>query len=232
MTIPEKKAETIGAVMQDVLMRGDLSGLTPEQRVVYHDKVCESLELNPLTRPFEFIEYQGKLVMYPTRGCADQLRKRDYIDIQIVSQELRDGNLTVHVRAKNAEGRQDEDIGVVALPDNLLPNVRANRTMAAVTKAKRRVTLSLAGLGLPDRDDDETPTVREAPKAAPNVLLHEPGSGVDRAPDAPAPDDGNIRPPTVVPSGRGGDKLADAAEQASAAAASPPVDGTGGGAAG
>lgn len=252
MAIPEK-VPTIGEVLQNVLMKGDISGLSAEERVVYYNSLCESLELNPLTRPFEFLWLNGKLVPYPTRGCTDQLRKRDYVSIKIVSQELKDNLLTVHVHAKSGDGREDEDIGTVAMvyparykdrdgnwrdhprANQALSNEdRANAILKAVTKAKRRVTLSISGLGLPDVDaaeEDELPAVRE-PKIVPNVLLHEPPSGVDRAPDAPAPDDGNIRPPTVVPSGRGGDKLADAAEQASAAAASPPVDDSGGGAAG
>ena len=71
----ETAIATLGADIERVLVGGDLSKLTPEQRVRYVGETCRSLGLNPLTRPFEFINLGGKLVLYAKRDAADQLRK-------------------------------------------------------------------------------------------------------------------------------------------------------------
>jgi hypothetical protein len=53
------------------VMVGDLSDLTTEQRAQYYQHVCESLGLNPLTKPFEFPTLNGKLRLYALRDCID-----------------------------------------------------------------------------------------------------------------------------------------------------------------
>jgi hypothetical protein len=178
MTVPAKKPP-VGDVMESVILKGDISKLTPDERVRYYTETCRSLGLNPLTRPFEYIKLQGKEILYARRDACDQLRKIHGINIAIVSQDEREGILSIHVRATDATGRADEDLGVVAFGEQLRGEVRANAIMRAVTKAKRRVTLSIAGLGLLDEAeiaDIPAEAKRPAPPA-PNVmnaLLHDP----------------------------------------------------------
>jgi len=62
------------SVLERVLVSGDLAGLSESQRLEYYRAVCESLSLNPLTRPFEYLRLNGRLVLYATRAAADQLR--------------------------------------------------------------------------------------------------------------------------------------------------------------
>ena len=57
------------------LLLGDLSKLTTTERVAYITRVCESLGLNPLTKPFEYILLNGRLRLYATKDCTEQLRK-------------------------------------------------------------------------------------------------------------------------------------------------------------
>src|SRR5512138_239761 len=136
MTIPARKDEAPPAsTIEAVLMRGDLSALTQEQRLDYYNQVCKSVGLNPLTRPFEYLTLNGKLQLYARKDCTDQLRKINAISLDIVSQNFDAGLLTVHVRAKDATGRTDEDIGSVAFPDTLKGEFAANMRMKAVTKA-------------------------------------------------------------------------------------------------
>jgi hypothetical protein len=142
------------AVLEKVLIVGDLAELTPEERVTYVRAVCESLGLNPLTRPFAYIVLDGKLTLYARRDCADQLRKINGISIEIVGKKISEDVLTVHVRAMDKYGRVDEDIGAVDLYK--LEGVKmANAFMKALTKAKRRVTLSISGLGFADESEVE-----------------------------------------------------------------------------
>lgn len=153
----------LGADIERALVQGDISKMTPEQRVRYVGAVCSSLGLNPLTRPFEYVNLGGKVVLYAKRDAADQLRKIHGISIEVVSRTVDDGILTVHVRAIDKTGRRDEDFGAVSIA-NLKGENLANATLKAVTKAKRRVTLSIAGLGLLDETEVETiPGARPEP---------------------------------------------------------------------
>lgn len=207
MALPQKKPEVNPAdVMEGLIIRGDLEGLTSEQRVVYYNRVCDSIGVNPLTQPFQYLKLQGKLILYATRACADQLRKLHGINIEIVSQDISDGLLTVHARAKDSTGRVDEDLGVVPFPDTLRGDVRANTILRAVTKAKRRVTLSISGLGyLDETEAEDIPGAQKAtpPKPAPNVLLHNPETGEineTAAPDqAASPGAVDAAPPSDTP---------------------------------
>ena len=171
MAVPQKRADMpAGDVMEGLIIKGDLEGLTPDQRVIYYNRVCASIGVNPLTQPFQYLKLQGKLILYATRACADQLRKLHGINIEIVSQDVSDGLLTVHTRAKDSTGRIDEDLGVVPFPDTLRGDVRANTILRAVTKAKRRVTLSISGLGYLDETEAEDIPGAEKVKLPPTII--------------------------------------------------------------
>lgn len=157
MTIPA----TISPI-ENALVRGDLATLSPEERAEYYKSVCKSLGLNPLTRPFDYIVLNGKLTLYARRDAADQLRRNRAISLEIVSRRLEDDILTVHVKASGPDGRRDEDYGAVYMPASLKGEARANLELKAVTKAKRRATLSICGLGWLDETE-----VADVPQAVP-----------------------------------------------------------------
>jgi hypothetical protein len=145
-------------VVEDVLMRGNWAELTPQQRNDHNIRVCKSLGMNPLTNPFGYIMLGGKLVFYAKKDATDQLRKINGISVEIVSQEVSaDGLLTVTARATDKTGRVDSDIGVVNIK-SLVGDFAANARMKAVTKAKRRVTLSISGLGFLDETETDEPS--------------------------------------------------------------------------
>jgi len=138
--------------LEQVIGTGNLKALSSKQRVEYMVAVCRSRGLNPLTRPFRFMEFQGQVVLYATRDCADQLRKLDGISTEIVSKEI-DGDLyVVEAQATDKTGRKDSDVGAVVI-GTLRGEARANAIMKACTKAKRRVTLSICGLGILDETE-------------------------------------------------------------------------------
>ena len=170
MTVPMKQTVQ-NDIMESVLLKGDLAKLTPDERVRYYGEVCRSLGLNPLTKPFEFITLNGKLQLYALRACADQLRKVNGVTLEIVSQEVAHDILTVHVRARLPDGRADEDMGAVPFPDTLKGEARANATLKAVTKAKRRATLSICGLGWLDETEVESIPGARRPVASPNAMI-------------------------------------------------------------
>lgn len=141
--------------IEKVLMEGDLSNLTPELRLKYYKDTCESLQLNALTKPFEYIRLNGKLTLYATKSCTEQLRQVHGISITRLETKSHDGLYMVIASATDKEGRTDVATGAVNV-DGLRGEQLANAFMKAETKAKRRVTLSLSGLGWIDESQIET----------------------------------------------------------------------------
>jgi len=147
------------SAIESVLVHGDLSKFTPEQRVQYYLSVCRSLGLNHLTKPFDYITLNGRLVLYAKRDCTDQLRRVGGVSVTRLERESVGGVYTVTAYGVDREGRQDSSIGAV-FTENLKGDALANAIMKAETKAKRRLTLSLCGLGW--LDETEVETVRDA----------------------------------------------------------------------
>lgn len=133
---------------------GDLKPLSEQQRDEYYRQVCESVGLNPLTMPFEYIELNKKLRLYAKKDATDQLRALKGVSVRIVDRREFNGVWMVTARAVLPNGREDEAVGAVSIKglggDNL-----ANALMKAETKAKRRVTLSICGLGMLDESEVE-----------------------------------------------------------------------------
>ncbi len=182
-------------MLEKVLLGGDLSSLPPAQRVEYYNAVCSGMGLNPLTKPFEYIQLNGKLVLYAGRNCTDQLRSTRNITLSITARERHDDLYVVTARAQMPDGRADESIGAVPL-GNLKGEQLANALMRAETKAKRRVTLSICGLSfadesevssipnaLPVKVDTETGEIMEgvAPSGAAGKAMEVPNSAVPLA---------------------------------------------------
>ena len=151
MTDVMRKASNYEASEQ-VLTDGNLQALTPQQRVEYVQRLCDSVGVNPMTQPFQFIRFQGKVVLYSTKSCADQLRKIHGVSIEITRNVIEDGCIIVHAKATDASGRVDEDIGVIDC-ERLRGDAMVNARMKALTKAKRRVTLSICGLSVLDESE-------------------------------------------------------------------------------
>ena len=178
-------------VIEGVVVGGNLAPLTPEQRVRYLKRVCENLRLNWETNPFIYLPGEGgKLQLFPTKDCAAQLRRRDTVSIEVTGRTYlpEQGVYMVEVVATTPDGRKDSAIGCVGVKGMSHENL-ANQMMRAETKAKRRVTMSLCGLGL-DGDDD-APIIAAKPIAGSRTTDSlmagtedgQAGSG-DRAPSA------------------------------------------------
>lgn len=141
---------------EQAFIMGDLNALTDGERLQYYMTVCQSLGLNPATRPLEFLRLNGqKLVLYARKDCTDQLRALRGVSVSKPELSIKDGLCIVSIAAQDRTGRTDSDIGVVTI-GNLQGDARANMLMKAITKAKRRVTLSICGLGILDETEIET----------------------------------------------------------------------------
>lgn len=169
MEVEKTKAvvESPQMIPQEVALAiGDLSKLTSDQRVSYYNAVCNSVGLNPLTRPFDYITLNGKLTLYARREATDQLRKLYRVSSEIKERVVLEGMLTVTTKVSDGSGRMDESSASIYIK-NLQGEALANAHMKCETKSKRRATLSFCGLGILDETELETIPERDvAPKPA------------------------------------------------------------------
>jgi hypothetical protein len=130
--------------------------------------MCSRLGLDAHTQPFAFLRLNGKEVMYATRGATDQLAR-----IHRITRKITDGPKVIDLagtklvyalcEVSTPDGRVETATATVPLTDPV------NVLMKAETKAKRRATLSILGLGMLDEMELET-----IPASA-----QSPGGGVD-----------------------------------------------------
>jgi hypothetical protein len=142
------------AIISSVILSGDLSKLSATDKVQYFNGYCERLGLDPFTQPFQILRLNGKEILYLTRAGAQQLNKLHSVSHEIVSRNIHESASTYEViaRASLPDGRHTESIGAVTIA-NLKGEAYCNALMKAETKAKRRATLDLLGLGLLDETE-------------------------------------------------------------------------------
>jgi len=175
MTIEPAEVDSQAKVLERVIIEGDLSVLTPQERVDYYNAVTQSLGLNPYTKPFDYLRLNNnKLTLYATKNCTDQLRKLHGISVTKLEQSEVSGVYIVTAYGKDKDGRIDSAQGAVYVKglqgDNL-----ANALMKAETKSKRRMTLSMCGLGF--MDESEVETVADARRV---IVDHETGEVLEQ----------------------------------------------------
>lgn len=178
-------------IIERTVVEGDLSGLKPEERTQYYARVCESLGLNPYTRPFDYLRLNNKLVLYARKDATDQLRRNCKVSIVDIKREQIGDLYVVTAYAQMPDGRRDSEIGAVNIK-GLAGEGLANAMMKATTKAKRRVTLSICGLGFLDETE-----VSSVPTAKPVLVNYETGEIIEPGVLPPLPV--STPPPTPAP---------------------------------
>jgi hypothetical protein len=142
-------------LLEKVILQNDLGGLTPLEKVQHVKNVCLSLGLNPITKPIQIHKFQGKEVMYMSKDGAEQLRKIHNVSIiKLETDILRNDLYVVKVYAQLTNGRQDcstAAVGILGLKGDAIGNAMKK----CETQAKRRVTLSICGLGMLSEEELE-----------------------------------------------------------------------------
>ena len=173
MTLAERSSNGPSELLEKVVIQGDLEKLSPIERVDYYRRVCNSIGLNPLTRPFEYIKLQGRLTLYAKKDATEQLAAQHSISISLNEGQILDDVYVVRARAAQ-ETRHADATGVVPI-DGLKGETKANALMKAETKASRRAVLRLVGLGWLDESEIES-----IPDAAVVAVDHDTGAIVDQ----------------------------------------------------
>jgi hypothetical protein len=171
-----RRSQVDGNILEQVLARGDLSKLTPEERTQWYIARCEAAGLDHRTQPFEYITLQGKLTLYARKSATDQLAGIHQISLDIFGKHVDEqGIYVVECRAKFPSGRTVEDMGAVFV-QGLKGQDLGNAYLKCVTKAKRRTILSACGLGMLDETEVEDLS-REAYEPKPDPPQNNSGHG-------------------------------------------------------
>lgn len=170
--------DATAAWMEKVIVGRDLSQLTPSERLSYYNAVCEQHGLKTVPPPFDYLNLGDKLVLYANKDCAAQLRGIHGVSFSQPHITYPQDLVVVTINGTDSSGRSDTEVAAVPVTKEggewktassgkryfqgngvfapMNPEDRANALMKCLTKAKRRLTLSLAGLGLLDETEIET----------------------------------------------------------------------------
>ena len=136
-----------------ILARGNISSLSEEEKTQYYLELCYALKLDPRFRPVDFIEGKGNsLTPYLNKGATDALARAGSIQRITVVQpkviELDSVKCVMCVaRATDPSGRYEERIATALLRNH------ENILMRVETKAYRRATLAVLGIGMLDESE-------------------------------------------------------------------------------
>lgn len=168
---------TTQAAIERVILNKDLRSLTEIERVQYNFALCRSLGLNPLTNPIDYIvdSKSGKMTPYINAIGVAQIRSIHNISTKITARTTDNQHIHyVTAIATDANGRNEETTAMVALIDKygktLTGQKRADKMMAAETKAKRRATLALVGIPWADSGQVQSSKTYDPPR---DILPHE-----------------------------------------------------------
>lgn len=151
MEVTKQQSEIVASI----ILNGDISKLNNDQRVVYVKQVCDRLGIDWTTQPFQILKLNGKERMYATKDATDQVRKVNGVSIYKLDKTIESGLCIFTAYAKDKTGKEDASSGAVSI-EGLKGEALANAIMKAETKAKRRVTLSICGLGMLDESETDS----------------------------------------------------------------------------
>jgi hypothetical protein len=136
-----------------ICVGGDLTHLDGPSKRALLAKLTNYLHLNPYSHNFFiFKDSNGRHRIYATKECCSQLRHNMGINTWLSDPIYGPNNtapvfVTVKANGTNRFGRSADEIGSVTLI-GFDKSHWSDRIMFATTKAKRRLTLDLSGLGV------------------------------------------------------------------------------------
>lgn len=149
------------SIQESIVLKGDLSGLSPTQKKDYYLYRCQQVGLDPAAKPFDLLTLNGKQVLYANASATQQLSSVHKLSTQITHRETVGDIYIVSCRVTGADGRVSENQGAVSIA-NLKGDHLANAVLKCTTKAIRRSVLAHVGLGM--LDETEVETIADAKK--------------------------------------------------------------------
>lgn len=184
-------------LIKKILKTDNLATLSPQEREEYYLARCEMLGLDPLSKPFSYLEMKegkngSKLILYFNKNASEQLRGKlkikfhkpefkksdcgEYLQAEVMF-ELPDGRVEF---ATAAVPLVKEEIEWKKMPDGsnkkvvigkhpLSPDEKANAVMRLETKLKNRATMSAMGSGMMDESELDTISDLIVKQSVPNA---------------------------------------------------------------
>ncbi len=156
--------EVSAAVMNRFLQTGDVKPFNEVDKLKIMHGICERLGVDPVARPLELLEFNGKQVWYLSATGCEMIAAKWNMSFEIVKHEINkdEGLVECIMRGTVPQtGRKDEATAFVqCAKKNLKGEIEqffgldmANARMKCETKARRRLIKRLAGLDYIDEDD-------------------------------------------------------------------------------
>lgn len=142
--------------INELIFTGNVSQLSKDQQIQYVLALCKRYDLDPVTKPFNIINFQGKSQVYANKSTTDQIREKKKLSARIVDTKVVEG-IYIAIAEVGVANRVESSTGAVTIK-GLSGDMLANAIMKAETKAKRRATLSFMGLSVMDETEVETIT--------------------------------------------------------------------------
>lgn len=151
--------------IQDILAKdgGACNNLSPDQQAEYKTFLCAKMGVSPLLQPIDLIPTKNGLRPYLNKGAAELIRDERKISITDIEVSEKNGMFVAICKVRAMNGRVDCDMGACQKG-----NEPENSLMKAVTKAKRRATLSMCGLGAIIEEAHPTEYNGETPEETPS----------------------------------------------------------------
>jgi hypothetical protein len=165
------------SIAERLVVNNDLSRLNPQERLQWYQAKCRIYGLDWRLAPFDYLALKTGLKLYLNALGADMLRKSQKISITEAHWEFIEALCVATVVGQTPDGRVDREIGVVSLR-GVPPDGLADLPMKALTKAKRRLVISMGAMGTDEDIEMGNPPAHLIPAKE----LHEP------EPPAPAAD--------------------------------------------
>lgn len=166
----EQPEPQLAGEIQAIIVRdgGKCDALNDVQRVGYLNFLCAKACVDPTLRPFDLIPTKNGLRPYANKDCAALIRDGRGVSVTELKMQVVNNICIATASGRDRTGRVDTEIG--ACPMGEEPH---NNMMKAVTKAKRRLTLSLCRLGSLVEESHPSEYANGAPLAKTKILLED-----------------------------------------------------------
>lgn len=129
----------------DLMLRGNLNGLTDEQIMQVYIARCDSMGVDARTQPFDVLNLRGTKILYPSARLADQLIGQRGLSVEVTGETTAGDLYRVQVRV--SDGVRAVNASAALPVKGLQGEALANAWMKCETKAVRRGVLRFCGLG-------------------------------------------------------------------------------------
>jgi len=166
-----KKDVILKQEIQSVLTRdgGRCDNLNIDQQAEYKKWLCAKIGVSPTLQPIDLIPTKNGLRPYLNKGAAELIRDERKISITGLEVSEQNGMFVVSCKVRGQNGRIDCDMGACLKNGTQKSPMNPNDSlMKAVTKAKRRATLSMCGLGVIIEEAHPTEYNGEKPEETPS----------------------------------------------------------------